>query len=53
MTKHALFLQKDEHVEAGQAIHIQADQADIRIFRETGERIYVKGQWDDETQRNS
>ena len=41
--KTRLFLQKEEHVEAGQAIHVQADQADIRVFQKTGERIYLKG----------
>ena len=41
--KTRFFLQKEEHVEAGQAVHVQADQADIRIFQKTGERIYLKG----------
>lgn len=39
--KTRFFLQKEEHVEAGQVVHVQADQADILIFQKTGERIYI------------
>lgn len=50
--KTRFFLQKGEQIEVGQAIYVQADKADIRVFQKTGERIYLKGQMENEIQRN-